>query len=210
MDTQEQIFAAFEVAAGKERAVAERVQAARLRESLASVAAPVARAAGPSVTGQKQTSYTTGGLPSAAELAAAPAPPQSLFSTGSAVMAAASLGLIPLGVELWHLFGGSSTPPPEPLIKYAMPESLSFSAADSGAGGGASFAGADSDQFGMARAVAPPVAEQPELPARAAAPTAPAAGPGPQWLQDHAFEVAAAVRSAALQGSNVYDTLSDF
>lgn len=57
------------------------------------------------------------------------------------------LGLVPLVSGLLGLFGGGGSTSPPPLQKYAMPEHLSFTGADTGSG----FGEADFDRFGMPR-----------------------------------------------------------
>lgn len=73
---------------------------------------------------------------------------------GSAVESIAStvlksgFGMLPLVTGLLGLFGGGGAPDPPPLVKYAMPASLSFQGAETGAGLG----NGDYDQNGMPRA----------------------------------------------------------
>ena len=57
------------------------------------------------------------------------------------------LGLVPLVSGLLGLFGGGGSASPPPLQRYAMPEQLYFTGADTGSG----FGEADYDRFGMPR-----------------------------------------------------------
>lgn len=56
-------------------------------------------------------------------------------------------GLAPLVTELFGLFGGGGSAAPPPLVKYAMPASVAFQAAESGGAMG----GVDYNQAGTAR-----------------------------------------------------------
>ena len=89
-----------------------------------------------------------------------PTEPQSESDGGSSVagdigktalkLFTSGLGIMPLISGLAGLFGGSQSAPPEPLVKYAMPQSIHIAAANSTDGGALSFT--DYGQDGTARA----------------------------------------------------------
>jgi hypothetical protein len=126
------------------------------------------------------------------------------------------LGLVPLVTGLIGLFDGGSSGPP-PLTKYAMPQHLDFTGADTGSGiGQASY-----DQFGMPR-VAGAAADSSN---GAASPTATggggsAAASSPQIsvtvqamdaqsFMDRSSDIAQAVRQAMLNSSSINDVIND-
>ncbi len=73
-----------------------------------------------------------------------------LSSVASTVLKS-GFGLAPLVGSLFNLFGGGDATAPAPLVKYAMPASIDFQAAETTAGMG----GLDYDQSGMARSYRP-------------------------------------------------------
>ena len=129
------------------------------------------------------------------------------------------LGLAPLIGGLMNLFGGvggSSAPPP--LVKYEMPRSINFEAADTGPG----IVDSDYDQMGMARLYT----EAPDgFIASSNAPAIPAGGPGnstaaPQItvnvqamdarsFLDRSSDIAEAVRQAMLNLSSLNDVVNE-
>jgi hypothetical protein len=76
-----------------------------------------------------------------------------LGSVASAVLKG-GFGLAPLISGLVNLFSGRDAPAPAPLVKYALPASIDFQAAESKG----RMTGPDYDQTGMARGYAPSVA----------------------------------------------------
>lgn len=142
-------------------------------------------------------------------------------------------GMVPLVSELLGLFGGGGSPAPAPLVKYAMPASINFEAADSGPGS----SNVDTDQFGMPRAYS---AAGPGGSTPANSPAATATGgvaaqsnsggnvgsgsgtpsPSPQItvnvqamdarsFLDRSSDIAAAVRDAMLNLNSINDVVND-
>ncbi len=128
------------------------------------------------------------------------------------------LGLVPLIGGLFGLFGGGGQPEPPPLVKYTMPERISFQAANLVSG----IQQSDYDQFGMPRLFSPaPVAAS-------VGPSATTAGAGARGTEapapqinvnvhamdarsflDHSNEIAQAVRQAMLNLNSINDVMSD-
>jgi len=120
------------------------------------------------------------------------------------------LNAMPLISTLVNLFGGGGDPtPPPPLVKYAMPQSIHISAANSREGSG--IRSLDYGQDGMARAYTEPAPASPAWPSN---------GPGPQILvsvqamdsrsfMDHSHEIAQAVREAMLNMHALNDVVSE-
>jgi hypothetical protein len=73
-----------------------------------------------------------------------------LTSVASTVLKS-GFGLAPLVSGLVGLFGGSDTPAPAPLVKYAMPAAVDFQGAETASG----TSGLDYDQSGMPRSYRP-------------------------------------------------------
>jgi hypothetical protein len=130
------------------------------------------------------------------------------------------LGMLPLVSGLIGLFGGGGSPDPPPLVKYAMPASLTFQGAEMGSGLG----NGDYDQNGMPRAygggassAGGSAASSGGTPGAAVAPSAPAAQQITVNVQamdarsflDRSSDIAAAVRDAMLNLSSINDVVND-
>ncbi len=138
------------------------------------------------------------------------------------------LGMVPLIVGLLGLFGGGGTPAgPEgtpALVKYAMPDPISFEGADTGS----DVSGADFDQMGMPRTYsAAPQGTSAQASGLAApnsstsgAPSGPSGAGSPQItvnvqamdsqsFLDHSSEIARAVRAAMLNSNAINDVVND-
>jgi len=128
-------------------------------------------------------------------------------STGSAVASAitkvftSGLGLVPLIGGLLGLFGGGHQEPP-PLVKYTMPDSISFQGADTGA----SVQLADYDQMGMPRAYG---STQAGTAAPATSINVTVQAMDARSFLDHSNEIAQAVRQAMLNLNSINDVVSD-
>jgi hypothetical protein len=161
------------------------------------------------------------------------AQPQSGGSTLETVVSTvleSGLGLVPLVGGLLGLFGGGGSETPPPLVKYALPASISFQGAETADGVGSG----DYDQSGMPReyavgaaagtasmanlATPGPVASAPMAPSPAAA--APTAASSPQItvnvqamdarsFLDRSSDIAAAVRDAMLNLNPINDVVND-
>lgn len=134
-------------------------------------------------------------------------------STDNAVVSVVSkvftsgLGLVPLLSGLFGLFGGGQEAPP-PLVKYAMPDKISFQGADLGA----NILSADYDQMGMPRAYSPaPAAAPGAIPTPAAAPqiSVNVQAMDSRSFLDHSTEIALAVRQAMLNLNSINDVVND-
>jgi hypothetical protein len=132
------------------------------------------------------------------------------------------LGIVPVIAGIIGLFEGGHAAP-DPLTKYAMPDSIQFQGDISGGAGGID----GFDQMGMPRGDAtpdgaptetselqgtttsttgatPPNTMQPGVPAQSMA------QPGdPQWFMDHSYDIAQAVRSAMLNLNSINDVVND-
>lgn len=116
------------------------------------------------------------------------------------------LGLAPLVSGLLGLFGGGSAPEPPPLVKYAMPDRLSFQGANTGAG----IRSADYDQMGQPRGYTLPLPDAgggtngsaPQITVNVQAIDS-------RSFLDHSTEIAQAVRQAMLNLSSVNDVVND-
>jgi hypothetical protein len=131
------------------------------------------------------------------------------------------LGMLPLISGLLGLFGGGGTPDPAPLVKYAMPASLTFQGGDMGAGLGS----VDYDQNGMPRAyggggasvegggtvsgsgtgpggVAPSTSAAPQITVNVQAMDV-------RSFLDRSADIAAAVRDAMLNSNSINDVVNE-
>jgi len=133
------------------------------------------------------------------------------------------LGIVPLVSGLMGLFGGGQSTPP-PLVRYAMPEHLYFTGADTGG----AMSEADYDQFGAARLYdgSQGAAGSGRSAVQPAGTPAPATSGGlqntappqinvtvqamdSQSFLDHSTEIAQAVRQAMLSLSSINDVVND-
>ena len=126
------------------------------------------------------------------------------------------LGIVPLVAGLIGLFTGGNSSTPPPLVKYAMPEKMSFDYANTGSG----ISGADYDQFGMPRTFdgGQVAANAPAAPAGSSngqtGVSAPQININVQAMDsksflDHSSEIAQAVRTAMLNLSSINDVVSE-
>jgi hypothetical protein len=114
------------------------------------------------------------------------------------------LGISPLIGGLVNLFSGDDSPPP-PLLKYALPPSIAFQAAEAGRG----FASTDYGQAGQARVVGPVARE-----AAAVAPLPPqitvnVSAMDARSFLDRSGDIALAVRDAMLNLNSINDVVND-
>jgi hypothetical protein len=175
------------------------LQADQVRQDMAEQTAGVASAVRSSSRGPSGTAQSsTGG---------------SVFSD---VMGVFGSGLSPLVKGIFSLFGGGGdTAAPSPLVKYAMPASVDFQAAEVGG----QVMSADYDQTGGARGYGARSASQVQAPASAGG-SAAAAAPAPQItvnvsamdarsFMDRSGDIAAAVRDAMLNLNSINDVVSE-
>ena len=134
-------------------------------------------------------------------------------STADTVLSIAStvlkrgFGLMPVISGLLGLFGSGDSPAPPPLVKYAMPASIDFQAANTAAG----IANADYDQSGMARGYR---ASAPAQEASSQGTSAPQITVNVQAMDARSFldrssDIAAAVRDAMLNLNSINDVVND-
>lgn len=149
-----------------------------------------------------------------------PSAVDTLTSVASTVLKS-GFGLAPLVSGLAGLFGGSDTPAPAPLVKYAMPAAVDFQGAETASG----TSGFDYDQSGMPRAYrpGPPAASPATFPATSQAAdgtSASAAAPAPQItvnvqamdarsFLDRSNDIALAVRDAMLNMNAINDVVNE-
>jgi hypothetical protein len=116
------------------------------------------------------------------------------------------LGVAPLIGGLISLFGGGGDDSPPALVKYAMPASVSFDAAETPEGG---IAAAGYDQGGVARSYATPgpVAGGSETPAPQI--TVNVSAMDARSFLDRSSDIAAAVREAMLNLNSINDVVND-
>jgi hypothetical protein len=117
-------------------------------------------------------------------------------------------GMLPLVGGLLGLFGGGGSSDPPPLVKYAMPPSLSFQGAEVGAGLGNS----DYDQDGMPRTYGGSgTAGGGTVPSTPAGPriTVNVQAMDARSFLDRSGEIAAAVREAMLNLNSINDVVND-
>ncbi|HEY2018936.1 MAG TPA: hypothetical protein VGH38_35770 [Bryobacteraceae bacterium] len=118
------------------------------------------------------------------------------------------LGMVPLIGGLLGLFGrGDSTPAAPAMVKYAMPGSIAFEGADTGAG----ISLADRDQTGMSRAYGNTASSTGGPPASTPAPqiTVNVQAMDARSFLDRSSDIAAAVRDAMLNMNSLNDVVSD-
>jgi hypothetical protein len=164
----------------------------------------------------------TAGAPNTVRSSASRTNSTSQSSSGSGVLSSVlgvfEDGLSPIAKGILSLFGGEDdTPAPAPLVKYALPPSISFEGAEVGG----QLVNADYDQAGVARAYAAPLASTIQ--------TAPASNPivgssvtaqTPQItvnvsamdarsFMDRSSDIAAAVRDAMLNLNSINDVVSE-
>lgn len=140
-------------------------------------------------------------------------------SAGSSVLSVASkvfesgLGLVPLVTGLLGLFDGGASAPP-PLVKYAMPQRLYFTGADTGSGVGE----ANYDQMGMPRVSGAAVDRSSSAPSTTGSASAGSYAPqinvtvqamDARSFMDHSTEIAQAVRQAMLNLSSINDVVNE-
>jgi hypothetical protein len=125
------------------------------------------------------------------------------------------LGIVPLVTGLMGLFGGGSSAPP-PLTKYAMPQSLDFTGADTSSGiGEASF-----NQLGAPRLSGAAVDNSNGASSAALTGSGSGSAPAPQIsvtvqamdaqsFMDHSNDIAQAVRQAMLSLSSINDVVNE-
>jgi hypothetical protein len=160
---------------------------------------------GAQTTGSSAQAATGGGIGSTVEDIA-----KTFFESG--------FGIVPMIGGLLGLFGGGGSSTPPPLVKYTMPDQLSFEGADTGSG--ISFA--DYDQMGMPRQYDPGPAAAPAGVAGAggggAASSGGAAAPqitvnvqamDSQSFLDRSQDIAQAVRQAMLNLSSINDVVNE-
>jgi hypothetical protein len=139
-----------------------------------------------------------------------------LSSVASTVLKS-GFGLAPLVSGLISLFGGDDSTAPEPLLKYALPPSIDFQAAETSSG----ITGVDYDQSGTTRiypAATAPVSQN-EQPygsddgarANAAAPqiTVNVQAMDARSFMDRSNEIALAVRDAMLNMNAINDVVNE-
>ncbi|MBS1857117.1 MAG: hypothetical protein JST11_17230 [Acidobacteria bacterium] len=130
-------------------------------------------------------------------------------SAGSGVLGTvlkSGLGLAPLIGGLVSLFGGGDEPP-APLVKYALPPSVSIDAVESAG----QITIASYDQTGMARrfAAAAPAAVEKAGAAGGAQVTVNVQAMDARSFMDRSVEIAAAVRDAMLNLNSINDVVND-
>lgn len=140
-----------------------------------------------------------------------------LSSVASSVLKS-GFGLAPVVTGLLSLFGGGDQSVPAPLVKYALPPTVSFQAAESGSG----VTGMDYDQSGMPRVYGG--GSTGSSPANPGTYTPPAAGDGtrqsPQItvnvqamdarsFLDRSNDIAMAVRDAMLNMNAINDVVNE-
>ncbi len=111
-------------------------------------------------------------------------------------------GMVPLVTTLFGLFGGGGAETPPPLVKYALPEPVSFQAAETSSG----LTSVDYDQAGTPRAYggaqAAGSAAAPQVQVTVNAMDA-------RSFLDRSSEIAAAVREAMLNLNSINDVVND-
>jgi len=123
------------------------------------------------------------------------------------------LGMLPLVNGILSLFRGGATPPPEPLVKYAMPARLDIVAAATSGG----ITSADFDQSGLPRAYgkAPSRPGEPILTSSGSVAAQPAQitvnvqAMDARSFLDRSTDIAAAVREAMLHTNSINDVISE-
>jgi hypothetical protein len=148
-----------------------------------------------SMTGSSATSSGSSGIGSTIE------------SIASTVLKS-GFGMVPLIGSLLGLFGGGDSSSPPPLVKYAMPPSLSFEGADTGSG----ISAAGFDQMGNPRVYGASsgtsaggfsgTAPAPQITVNVQAMDA-------RSFLDRSSDIAAAVRDAMLNSNAINDVVSE-
>jgi hypothetical protein len=245
-DTQEELLAEFNAAAGDsaepatetEDLISEGAELSELADETKAAAGEVSykQAEAHTLTASARSSGAGSGekAPPAYNPSNTPAKANTASKSGVSALGVAEtvlesgMGIVPLALGILSLFEGSGSTP-EPLTKYAMPESIQFTGDTSN-----STEQDDFDQMGLPRAygATPAAAITPNgsetqtgplqgaaAPAKSAIPTASiqpdpstqtTAQPGdPQWFMDHSNEIARAVRSAMLNLSSINDVVND-
>ncbi len=132
-----------------------------------------------------------------------------LGSVASTVLKSA-FGVIPVVSGLLGLFGGGDSPAPPPLVKYALPPSIAFQAADTESG----LSMVDYSQSGLPRAY------EPQTPSATGGGQSTASAAPPQItvnvqamdarsFLDRSSDIAAAVREAMLNLNSINDVVND-
>jgi hypothetical protein len=119
-----------------------------------------------------------------------------------------ALGSVPLVKGILSLFGGGDSRPPEtPLVKYVLPPSVHFQAAETAAG----FSASDFDQTGQARTFGSGESTQSRMPVLQGAQqvTVQVQAMDARSFLDRSSEIAAAVRNAMLNLNSINDVVSD-
>jgi hypothetical protein len=111
------------------------------------------------------------------------------------------LGVVPVVTALLGLFGGGSEEKPAPFVKYALPPSVAFDAAETSSG----LQLVDRDQYGAARPYAGQAAIAPAAPQVNVTVNAMDA----RSFLDRSSEIAAAVREAMLNLNSINDVVND-
>jgi hypothetical protein len=121
-----------------------------------------------------------------------------------------ALGVVPLVSGLLGLFGGGGSSTPPPLVKYSLPQAISFDAADTSTG----LSPADYDQSGIPRAYTPQPAAGTNQTTQATTASAQQVTVNVQAMDARSFmdrssDIAAAVRDAMLNLSTINDVVND-
>ncbi len=220
--TQETLFESFMAAAGGQLPAMETI--ANAGQEIAASLSTAALQAGELQKQQTAVNATAAKPPTSASAATSA---QGDSGVGGTLLSIASsvfksgLGLSPIISGLLGLFGGGDAPTPPALTKYALPASIDFAAAYSGAG----FTATDYDQAGMPRAFRssnPGSAAQPgqnsgsgsssaSEPSQAAAPqiTVNVQAMDARSFLDRSSDIARAVRDAMLNLNAINDVVSD-
>ena len=124
----------------------------------------------------------------------------STIGTLASSLTGGALSLSPILSGLLHLFSGGTSNAPPPLVKFALPPSVAFQAANVS---GPQTAGVDFSQSGTPRAIgtAPPFASQ-QITIQVQAMDS-------RSFMDHSHDIARAVREAMLNMHALNDVISD-
>jgi len=124
----------------------------------------------------------------------------STIGTLASSLTGGALSLSPILSGLLHLFSGGTSNAPPPLVKFALPPSVAFQAANVS---GPQTAGVDFSQSGTPRAIgsAPPSASQ-QITIQVQAMDS-------RSFMDHSHDIARAVREAMLNMHALNDVISD-
>jgi hypothetical protein len=121
-----------------------------------------------------------------------------------------ALGVVPLVSGLLGLFGGGDSSTPPPLLKYSLPPSIAFDAADTSAG----LTQADYDQSGAPRSYTAQPAGGTSQATQATTGSTPQITVNVQAMDARSFldrssDIAAAVRDAMLNLNSINDVVND-